>query len=55
MKKETDEEKIQRVAHEIQEVLVREKMALIPTLSLQIMPPQSPILTPSDMRDIITP
>ena len=39
MKKETDEEKIQRVASEIQEVLVREKMALIPTLSLQIMMP----------------
>ncbi len=33
---EADDAKIRRVAAEIQELLVREKMAIIPTISLQI-------------------
>ena len=47
--KETTDEHIRRVAHEIQELLVREKMALIPTLSLsevKVEKKESPIIVP---------
>ena len=55
MKKETTEEHIHRVAIDIQELLVREHMALLPTISLQEVKEESPILTPNEEPAILTP
>ena len=48
-------DKIQRVAAEIQGILVREHMAMVPTISLQIVPERPSIITPEDVASIITP
>lgn len=55
MPNETDEKKIKRVANEIQELLVRNRCALIPTLSIQVAPPEKHIITPGEVNDFIKP
>ncbi len=52
---ETDQQKINRVAGEIQVLLEKNRMVLVPMLQLQIVPQQSPIITPPGITDIIQP
>lgn len=47
-------DKINDVARQIQEILVENKMAMIPTISLQSVPEQRHILTPDDVSDILS-
>lgn len=51
---ETDDEKVRRVADEIQALLVKENCAMIPSISLQVMPKAPVVETPPPMQ-IITP
>ncbi len=50
---ETSEQKIRRVAEEINNILLKNKMSMTPTISLNIMPEQPHIITPTDLNDMI--
>ncbi len=55
MNDESDQDKVNRVAKEIQDILVKNRCAMIPTISLQAVPEEKHIITPSDVGDILKP